>query len=195
VSPFHISFMEHNDIRESANVLSHAMLNNPLHLAVYQGNSESERSAIERMFLELFHERPGIVFIAKDCGKIIGVMRMNSCVGNKLVDGSYDIKDLQDVKSRQAYWLSEWAKRDPREQHWHLGPIGVLSSHRGLGIGRKLMERFCNEVDKCSATAYLETDLDVNVIFYRKFGFEVLSKSTIFQVDNKYMFRHRTPIR
>lgn len=189
MSTFQISFMEHNDIQESANVLSLAMLNNPLHLAIYQGNSESERLAIERMFLKLLSERPGIVFLAKDRGKIIGVMRMNSCVGNKLVSESHDIKDMQDVKSRQVYWISEWAKRDPHEQHWHLGPIGVLSSHRRLGIGKQLMERFCNEVDKCSATAYLETDLDSNVRFYRKFGFEVISKSTIFQVENKYMYR------
>ena len=180
MSTFHISFMEHNDINESANVLSHAMLNNPLHLAIYQGNGESERLAIERMFLKLFHERPGIVFLAKDRGKILGVMRMNSCVGSELVSESHDIKGMKDVKSRQAYWLSEWAKRDPHEQHWHLGPIGVLSSHRRLGIGKQLMERFCNEVDKCKATAYLETDLDVNVRFYKKFGFEVISKSTIF---------------
>jgi hypothetical protein len=39
---FHISFMENNDIQESAKVLSLAMLNNPLHLAVFQGNSEHE---------------------------------------------------------------------------------------------------------------------------------------------------------
>lgn len=81
---FHISFMEHNDIEESAKVLSFAMLNNPLHIAVFQGNGETERMIIERMFLELFHNRPGIVLVAKEPDKIIGVMRMNSCVGQRL---------------------------------------------------------------------------------------------------------------
>jgi hypothetical protein len=51
------------------------------------------------------------------------------------------------------------------------------------------MKRFCNEVDNCLAKAYLETDLDENVRFYKKFGFEIISKSTIFEVESKYMVR------
>jgi ribosomal protein S18 acetylase RimI-like enzyme len=189
VSTFYITFMEHNDIQESAKVLSFAMLNNPLHIAVFQGNSESERLEIERMFLELFNELPGIVFLAKERDKIIGVMRMKSCVGSKDKDELKELKDEQDINFRKSIWLKEWARRDPDEQHWHLGPIGVLPSYRRLGIGSKLMERFCREVDNCSATAYLETDLDENVRFYEKFGFLMISKSNIFQVENRYMFR------
>ena len=181
--------MEHNDIEESAKVLSFAMLNNPLNIAVFQGNGETERVVIERMFFELFHNRPGIVFVAKERDKIIGIMRMNSCVGKKVTAESKKLKDEQDIDNRQAFWLNEWAKRDPKEQHWHLGPIGVLSSHRKQGVGSQLMERFCNEVDQCSAKAYLETDLDENVRFYEKFGFEIVSRSNIFRVDNKYMMR------
>ena len=184
-----ISFMEHDDIPVAANVLSLAMLNNPLHIAIFQGNGEDERLAIEKIFLKLLHERPGIVFLAKDRGMIIGVMRMNSCVGKEPVNQSHDPEDLQDVSSRQAFWLGEWATRDPREQHWHLGPIGVLSSYRKKGIGFRLMQRFCEEVDKCSAKAYLETDLDENVRFYKKFGFEVVATSKIFDVENRYMER------
>ena len=184
-----ISFMEHSDIQESVKVLSLAMLNNPLHVAVFQGNGETERMIIERMFLELFHNRPGIVFVAKERDKIIGVMRMNSCVGKKVTAESKKLKDEQDTDNRQGDWLNEWAKRDPKEQHWHLGPIGVLPSHRRLGVGSQLMERFCTEVDNCSAKAYLETDLDENVRFYEKFGFEVISESDIFQVINRYMVR------
>ena len=45
------------------------------------------------------------------------------------------------------------------------------------------------EVDRCSAEAYLETDLDYNVLFYRKFGFEVVAQSTLFGVENRYMKR------
>jgi len=186
---FHISFMEHNDIEEAAKVLSFAMLNNLLHIAVFQGHGETERMIIERMFLKLFHNRPGIVFVAKERDKIIGVMRMNSCVGKKVTAESKKLKDEQDIDNRQAFWLNEWAKRDPKEQHWHLGPIGVLQSHRRLGVGSQLMERFCKEVDKCSAKAYLETDLDENVRFYEKFEFEVISEADIFQVNNRYMVR------
>lgn len=184
-----ISYMEHNDIQASAQVLSQAMLNNPLHVAIFQGNREKERLKIESIFLKLFQERPGILLVAKDHDKIIGVMRMISCVGKDTASEPRDLTDLRDVESRQALWLSEWAKRDPKEQHWHLGPIGVLASHRRSGVGTRLMELFCKEVDKCAATAYLETDLDENVSFYQKFGFELIATAPILEVENKYMLR------
>jgi ribosomal protein S18 acetylase RimI-like enzyme len=186
---FHISFLENTDVQESAQVLSLAMLNNPMHIAVFGGNGENERVEIEKMFLELFYRRLGIVFLAKEGQKIVGVMRMNSCVGKTTKGESEEQRDEKDTNTRKSVWLREWAIRDPKEQHWHLGPIGVLPSHRRLGVGSTLMERFCDEVDKCSAHAYLETDLDENVRFYKKFGFEVISTSDIFQVKNRYMTR------
>ena len=186
---FHISFLEHNDIQESAKVLSLAMLNNPMHIAVFGGSGENERLEIEKMFLELFYNRLGIVFLAKEGKKIVGVMRMNSCVGKNTKGESEGLRDEKNTNTRKSVWLTEWAIRDPKEQHWHLGPIGVLPSHRRLGVGSTLMERFYEEVDKCSSNAYLETDFDENVRFYRKFGFEVISTSDIFQVETRYMTR------
>jgi ribosomal protein S18 acetylase RimI-like enzyme len=185
---FQISFMEQNDIRESARVLSIAMLNNPLHISVFLGNGENERSKIETMFFELFKTSPGIVFLAKENENIIGVMRMKSCIG-KSVDEPDALGNENDVNWRKSVLFKEWAKHDPLEQHWHLGPIGVLPSYRKMGVGAHLMERFCREVDNCSAKAYLETDLDENVQFYKKFGFNLISESTIFNVVNRYMLR------
>jgi hypothetical protein len=65
-----VSLMEINDIQESAWVLSSAMLNNPLHLAVFQGESENERMEIEKMFSGLLYDLPGIVFLAKEKPKL-----------------------------------------------------------------------------------------------------------------------------
>jgi len=50
MSDYHISFMEKSDIQESAKVLSIAMLNAQLHIAVLLGNSENERQEIENMY-------------------------------------------------------------------------------------------------------------------------------------------------
>jgi len=184
-----LSFMEINDIQESARVLSVAMLNNPLHVAVFQGEGEKGRIEIEKMFCELFIELPGIVFLAKEKQNIIGVMRMKSCEGRKVAGAAKDVKDENNIGWRKSVWHTEWGRNDPLEQHWHLGPIGVLPTHQGSGIGSILMERFCKEVDDCLAKAYLETDLDKNVRFYEKFGFKVVSKSEIFDVKNRYMLR------
>ena len=187
-----ISFMEQNDIQQSAKVLSVAMLNNPHHIGVFLGNGEMERLEIEKMFFELFNSLPGFVFLAKEKEKIIGVMRMKSCIG-KVIDSPNIFEDENDINIRKSVWFKEWAKHDPVEQHWHLGPIGVLPTHQGLGIGSILMERFCMEVDACMAKAYLETDLDKNVRFYEKFGFKVVSESEIFGVKNRYMLRDSQP--
>jgi len=180
--------MEQNDIQQSAKVLSIAMLNNPHHIGVFMGKGENERLEIEKMFFELLKNLPGIVFLAKEKEKIIGAMRMKSCIG-QLIDEPDLLEDENDINWRKTVWFKEWAKHDPVEQHWHLGPIGVLPSHRGIGVGTELMQRFCKEVDNCSAKAYLETDLDVNVRFYEKFGFKLISESTIFNVANRYMLR------
>jgi len=186
-----ISFMEKSDIQESANVLSVAMLDNPLHVAVFQGKDEKERMEIEEMFCELFIGLPGIVFLAKEKQNIIGVMRMKSCQGRKVADVPKDAIDDNDIGWRKSLWHREWGRHDPIEQHWHLGPIGVLPSHQGSGIGTMLMERFCREVDACYAKAYLETEGDKNVRFYEKFGFKVVRESEIFDVKNRYMLREK----
>ena len=114
---------------------------------------------------------------------------MKSCEGFKPVENPKDPEDEQDIEWRKSVWHTEWARREPETQHWHLGPIGVLPSHQGLGIGSALMTRFCREVDACRAEAYLETDVDKNVRFYEKFNFAVISESEIFGVRNRYMLR------
>jgi ribosomal protein S18 acetylase RimI-like enzyme len=184
--------MEKNDIPEAAWVLSVAMLDNPLHVALFQGNDENTRLEIEKMFSKLFDEVPGIVFLAKDGSTLLGVMRMKSCDGRKAPDGPEGPPDENDLNWRETVWLREWARHDPTDQHWHLGPIGVLPAHHGSGIGSKLMLRFCREVDACRANAYLETDLERNVRFYEKFGFKIVSRSAIFDVKNYYMVRTST---
>ena len=189
MSNYHISFMEKSDIQESANVLSVAMLDAKLHVAVLLGKGENERREIKKMFSELFIQLPGIVFLAKEKQQIVGVMRMKSCEGFKPVDDPEDPEDENDILWRKSIWHTEWARHEPKNQHWHLGPIGVLPSHQGRGIGSMLMERFCIEVDACIAEAYLETDVDKNVRFYEKFGFKVISESDIFSVKNRYMLR------
>lgn len=188
MNEFKISLLEQDDIQQTATLLSIAMLNNPHHIGVFMGNGEKERAEIEKMFFDLFTNQPGVVFLAKENEKILGVMRMKSCTG-KVREDQDVFEDKNDIGWRKSVWFKEWAKHDPVRQHWHLGPIGVLPTHRGSGIGTMLMERFCKEVDACMSPAYLETDLDKNVRFYEKFGFRVVSESEIFGVKNRYMLR------
>lgn len=184
----HICLMQQNDIEAAAELLSIAMLNNPHHIGIFMGSGEAQRREIQATFMDLFTHRPGIVFLAKEGKTIIGVMRMNACSGSPeeapLPDG-----EESDIAWRKSVWFREWSRHDPVEPHWHLGPIGVLPACRRKGIGTALMQRFCHEVDLCGARAYLETDLDENVRFYEKFGFSLVSRSLIFDVESRYMLR------
>lgn len=186
---FSIRFMELNDIGKAAHVLSIAMQDNPIHIAVLQGHGEGQRVIIEKMFINLFTASPGITFIAEAGKKIVGVMRMKSCCGSRQQDQPEIALGEDKISRRIAFWHREWARHDPKEQHWHLGPLGVLPSHRGLGVGTALMKIFCKEVDSCLTTAFLETDFDQNVRFYQKFGFETVSTSNIFEIESLYMAR------
>jgi len=186
---FSITFIEKSDISESSRVLSEAMLNGLIHIAVFQGHGEKERKIIEKMFFELLSDLPGITFLARMNRQIVGVMRMKSCNGSKVSNENAQTGVVTNLDWRKSYWHNEWARHDPLDQHWHLGPVGVLPSHQGKGIGTKLLSRFCQEVDACSSPAYLETDTDKNVRFYERFGFEVVKETKIFDVKNRYMWR------
>ncbi len=187
---FKISFLEKSDISEASRVLSEAMLKVPLHIAVFQGHGEKARKIIEKMFFELLSDLPSITFLARINRQIVGVMRMKSCDGSKVSNEHAQTEDVNNLYWRKSYWHSEWARHDPLNQHWHLGPVGVLPSHQGKGIGTKLLNRFCQEVDACLAPAYLETDTYKNVRFYERFGFQVVGETEIFDVKNRYMWRH-----
>jgi len=187
---FRITFLEKSDISEASRVLSEAMLKVPLHIAVFQGHGEKERKIIEKMFFELLSDLPGIIFLARINSQIVGVIRMKSCDGSKVSNEHPHTADENNLDWRKSYWHNEWARHDPLNQHWHLGPVGVLPSHQGKGIGTKLLSRFCQEVDACLAPAYLETDTYKNVRFYERFDFQVVGETEIFGVKNRYMWRH-----
>ena len=90
---------------------------------------------------------------------------------------------------RTMSWLGAWSKHDPNERHWHLGPVAVDVHLQGLGVGSMLMRAFCERMDEAWETAYLETDKEINVRFYEKFGFEVTGEDEVLGVCNWYMFR------
>jgi ribosomal protein S18 acetylase RimI-like enzyme len=184
-----ISQMERKDLPEAARVLCEAMRFNPLHVAVFQSRDENARRRIEQMFLELFSELPGVTFLARRHGKIVGVMRMKSCEGRRPSAEVRAKKDLTNISARKSHWQNVWARHDPSDPHWHLGPIGVVPEYQRRGIGTVLLQRFCREVDACGAPAYLETDLPANVLFYEKHGFQVLGREDIFGVSNFFMWR------
>lgn len=57
-------------------------------------------------------------------------------------------------------------------RHYYLQTMGVDPAYKGQGVGRLLLEHLCALADRDGVPAYLETSNEVNLGFYRRFGFE-----------------------
>ncbi|MEN8173444.1 MAG: GNAT family N-acetyltransferase, partial [Chloroflexota bacterium] len=195
MDPFDIKPMHPTDIEEAAEVLSRAMVSNPIHAAVYQGKNETERLQIQDKFLTMLRDRPKETILAVKGNQIIGVCRSFICRGDHAIP--QEIQELLDTsdsnlssfKDRNNTWQGTWARRDPSIRHNHLGPIGVLPAYQGLGVGTLLMENYCKLVDEQALPAYLETDKSSSVSFYSKFNFTLIDKTEILAVMNYFMWR------
>ena len=60
-----------------------------------------------------------------------------------------------------------------------------------MGIGSQLMEEFARAHGPARDVAYLETDKPENVIFYERFGFEVIDEAVVLGTPNWFMRRRR----
>jgi ribosomal protein S18 acetylase RimI-like enzyme len=90
---------------------------------------------------------------------------------------------------RMMRMASARAKHDPREPHWHIGPLGVRPENQGRGVGRALLASFLDTVDHRLEAAFLETDVNRNVVLYERFGFVVTEREEILGVDTHFMWR------
>ena len=68
------------------------------------------------------------------------------------------------------------AGKRPKQQHHYLYAIGTRPQHQGKGVGGALIQAGLERVDSENMPAYLESSKEVNVPFYRKFGFEVIER-------------------
>ena len=187
--------LQPEDKNPSARIFSMAMLDNPIHVAVYGAAGALERLALERRFRAMLDDQPGETIVAAIEGEIVGVCRWYSCHGGwviaeeiqRLIDSKPG--DLSTIEQRDRYWRGVWASYDPSEPHSHLGPIAVRKDDQGRGIGKAMMDHYCRILDESGQASYLEADKEENVRFYQRFGFEVLHEVNILDVINTMMWR------
>ena len=94
---------------------------------------------------------------------------------------------------KMGRWQGVWAKHDPAEPHWHLGPAAVDAHLQGRGIGSAILGEVCTRMDSQGTLLYLETDKPENVRFYQKFGFETIGQTPVIGVTNWFMQRSARP--
>jgi GNAT superfamily N-acetyltransferase len=186
------------ELAGAAALLGRGMRDNPLHIAAFGVDPERRRRALTRMFvpaLRGLHGR-GLVLGAFTGGALAGVCGM-AAPGRCQPTPQEKLRALPGMvlgsgpgaTGRVLQWVGAWSRRDPRERHWHLGPVAVDAHLQGKGIGSELMTAFCARVDGEGAPAYLETDKRENVRFYERAGFTLTAEGDVLGMPNWFMTR------
>jgi len=71
-------------------------------------------------------------------------------------------------------YLDERHKRLMTGPHWYLWALAVEPTYQGQGIGGRLIEPVLTRADERGVPCYLETQLERNVAFYKRRGFEIV---------------------
>lgn len=183
---------------EAAGVLARGMRDNPLHVAAY-GTDPDRREHVHGkvctfVLTSMSAQQP---IVAVEGETIVGVAGATP-PGRCQPSGGERVRMLPTLATlgprtswRILSWIGEWSKHDPPESHVHLGPVGVDRHLQGRGIGSLLMTEHARRLDEANQVGYLETDKDVNVSFYERFGYEVVEEGDVIGVPNWYMRRPR----
>jgi GNAT superfamily N-acetyltransferase len=180
---------------EIASVVTKAMLPNPIHLAIFDSADEKAETMQNRMFNTVLKLPDCNLFVAKQNGRIVGVM-------NYYKKGCCQISPVKTLSllpglaftlkgklPRVLKWKSNWGSHDPKAGHFHFGPLAVHPSMQGKGVGSSLLTHFCALADAEGIGSWLETDKEQNLPLYQKFGFAVREEDTLFGVKNWFMWR------
>jgi len=187
------------ELTVAARVVSRGMRDNPANIQAFAIEDAARRTrSLERFFGPVLHglSKRGIVMAAFRDGALVGVCGMarpGLCQPTLLEKMRLLPAVLFDnplaTPVRVLRWAGEWARRDPTDSHWHLGPVAVDTHLQGQGIGGAMMAAFCARMDQVHSISYLETDKPENVGFYQKFGFRVIGDAKVLGVPNWFMSR------
>ena len=193
--------LDPSSIEDVLGVLSRGMRDNPLHVAVFGDDPGIRQQKVRTLMSAAFTVRDfshTLVARGEDAAVVgvCGMMPPGLCrpdLGQQVLL----LPTLLRIGPRHAVrvgrWLGAWGKRDPDKRHWHLGPLAVEAHLQGMGVGGRLMQVFCAQMDAARDDAYLETDKEINVRFYERFGFRVIGEENVLGVKNYFM--HRTGTR
>lgn len=178
---------------EVVRLLARAFVANPLHVATFGPDRRDRNEAFFRVVL-----RPTTAtrLVATDGPRILGFINWVAspkCQPSGLEKARSSPGLLAGVgisaSMRLVSWVSTWARCEPAEPHLHLGPIGVDPDAQGQHLGQRLMERYCETLDRTGIAGYLETDRPENVRFYRHFGFDTTREIRVSGIPNYLMRR------
>ncbi|MFC8717269.1 GNAT family N-acetyltransferase [Kitasatospora sp. NPDC057198] len=184
------------ELETACRIVGLAFADNPSNLATVRGDQKKATRAMEQGTRIIKLGSPfSHVLGAEREGRLVGILNAAEwphCqmkLGEKIRTAPVMIRTIGFNLPRAFKVMSSRAKHEPREPHWHIGPVAVHPDEQGRGVGKALLKAFLDGVDEQGAPVFLQTDVDRNVLLYRKFGFEVVSRETILEVDTRFMWR------
>lgn len=188
-----IDALKFSEIAAAAGVLARGMRDNPNHIAIFGPDPGKRLRALERGFGAYFRVATAQApLCARLDGAVVGVAGVLA-PGRCRLSATQKLRLIPSMATlavgdawRAARVSGAWAARDPQEAHSHLGPVAVDEGLKGRGIGTRLMETYCTQLD---GPAYLETETARNVRFYERFGFEVVDEAEVLGHRNWFMWR------
>jgi ribosomal protein S18 acetylase RimI-like enzyme len=193
MASIHIEALIPDMAPQACRVLAQAFVTNPLNAAAFGPSQLARNEAFFRVGLAAMK---GTKLVATDGSQILGLIHWvhsPACQFSGLEQLRMAPAMVKGVglgpALRVASWQSSWSKHDPSRPHVHLGPLGVSPEAQGQHLGHRLMEHYCEALDRTGDSGYLETDRPENVNFYRRFGFEVTDEVRVLGIANYLMWR------
>jgi len=197
-APVAIRELRETDLPAAVGIIARGMRDNPIHIAALGAEAEERSGRLTRMFtvaLPIFLSK-GVVLGAFHGEALVGIAGMippGKCQPSMKDKLALLPRIVPAVGSgaftRVGRWTATWARHDPAEPHWHLGPVAVDAHLQGKGIGTVLLNEYCSRLDAREAVGYLETDKEANVRFYERFGFVTVGRENVLEVPNWFMRR------
>lgn len=191
--------LRRDELGDAAGLIGRSMCDNPSDVQVFRIPDAPGRSlALHRFFVPVLaglYERGLVLGAFRDqvLVGVCGMARPGFCQPRALekirILPAAILGNPPGTPARILRWVGDWARHDPAEPHWHLGPVAVESWLQGYGIGSVMLRSFCAVMDACRAISYLETDKPENVRLYQRFGFRVIESAEVLGVRNWFMSR------
>ena len=70
-------------------------------------------------------------------------------------------------------------EHQPSEPHWYLEVLSIDTAHQRQGHGTTLLQPVLSRCDADGVPAYLETNRESNLPYYRRFGFALTEKISL----------------
>lgn len=171
--------VERRDHRDLGGVLGRAFADDPIWVWIYPERNRTRRiTRMFRAFLRATQDR-GATLLTDEARRgaaiwqrseaqtlgFVGTLRMSAA----MIAGG--------ARMRRGWaMLRELESRHPKEPHWYLAALGTDPADQGRGVGSALLHDVLDDPANAGEAAYLETETEANVSFYRRHGFYVIDE-------------------